>query len=396
LFEQQVQKTPDAVAVRFQSGSVTYGELNQAANEVTQRLQGLGVGPDSIVAVCLEPSAEMLPGVLGVLKAGGAYLPLDHACPKERLEFMLKDSGARVLLTQKSLREHFRFAHPYLRPVCLDEPEPMPHPASRIPDSKAPVSPDNPACVFYTTDLEGNPIGVPVHHRALVNLLFSMWRQPGIGRHDVLLALNPLFFDIATLELFLPLSVGARVELASNQEAADGRQLAAKIESAAATVMQATPATWRLLLNAGWRGSQSFKMLCGSQGLTTELATELLSRGELWNLYGATETTIWSTVYKVESGQGPIPIGRPIANTQVFILDALQQPVPIGVPGELFIGGDGLTRGYLNQPERTAEKFIPHPFHEDPEARLYKTGDLARYRADGSIEYLGRIGDQVE
>ena len=235
-----------------------------------------------------------------------------------------------------------------------------------------------------------------VGHRALTNFLFSVQHEPGIDPDDVLLAVTTLSFDIAGLELYLPLIRGARVVIVESEVAADGTQLKERI--AAATVMQATPATWQMLINAGWQGQPGLKVLCGGEALSRELANELLARGvTLWNMYGPTETTIWSTTGRIDVvGDGPITIGRPMANTQVYLLDEYQRPVPIGVAGELHIGGDGLARGYLNRPQLTAEKFIPNPFSDEPDARLYKTGDLARYLANGEIEYLGRIDHQVK
>jgi acyl-CoA synthetase (AMP-forming)/AMP-acid ligase II/acyl carrier protein len=231
----------------------------------------------------------------------------------------------------------------------------------------------------------------------MVNFLDSMRRQPGLNSPDILLAVTTLSFDIAGLEIFLPLSVGARVVLASREEAADGVQLAARMTKAGVTVMQATPATWRLLLDSGWQGNKALKLLCGGEALSREMANRLHERCDsLWNLYGPTETTVWSTAVRVEPGDGPVLIGRPIANTQIYILDPNLQPVPIGVSGELFIGGDGVARGYLHRPALTAEKFVHSPFGATPEARLYRTGDRARWLPDGNIELLGRIDYQVK
>jgi amino acid adenylation domain-containing protein len=255
----------------------------------------------------------------------------------------------------------------------------------------------NLAYVIYTSGSTGKPKGVQISHRALVNFLCSMRLAPGLTEQDVLLSVTTLSFDIAGLELYLPLIVGARVVIASREVAADGIRLSELLTHSSATVMQATPATWRLLLAAGWQGNKPLKILCGGEALSRELANQLLTRCDsLWNLYGPTETTIWSTIYQVKSGDGLVSIGRAIANTQVYILDHRLQPTPVGVPGELYIGGAGVARGYLNRPELTAERFIPNPFSKQPEARLYKTGDLARYLPNGDIEYLGRIDHQVK
>ncbi|MFN2230713.1 MAG: amino acid adenylation domain-containing protein, partial [Anaerolineae bacterium] len=252
------------------------------------------------------------------------------------------------------------------------------------------------AYVIYTSGSTGKPKGVVIPHRAVVSFLGSMGKEPGLTEKDVLLAVTSLSFDIAVLELFLPLSVGAQLELVSRGTALDGQQLSAQLARSGATVMQATPVTWRLLVETGWQGNLQLKALCGGEALPRDLASELLTRcGSLWNMYGPTETTVWSTVSKIEADKS-IDIGRPIDNTQIYILDEHLQPVPVGIAGELYIGGLGLARGYLNDPELTAAQFIPDPFSDVPNARLYKTGDLARYLPDGNIEWLGRRDRQVK
>jgi amino acid adenylation domain-containing protein len=256
---------------------------------------------------------------------------------------------------------------------------------------------ENLAYVMYTSGSTGRPKGVEIQHKALVNFLHSMREMPGMTPQDALLSVTTISFDIAGLELFLPLVVGACVVIVSREVALDGRRLIEQLDNSGGTVMQATPATWRMLIDVGWGGKKDLKILCGGEALAGELASQLLAHGaSLWNLYGPTESTIWSTIYRVETVGGAVPIGRPIANTEIYILDHYLKPVPIGVPGELHIGGDGLARGYLNRPELTEEKFIRHPFSADPDARLYKTGDLARYLSDGNIEYLGRLDHQVK
>jgi amino acid adenylation domain-containing protein len=336
----------------------------------------------------------MVVGILGILKAGGAYVPLDPAYPQARLAFMLEDAQVSVLLTQRRLLE--KLSEHRARVVCLDTSwEAIAGESEENPASE--VTTNNLAYMIYTSGSTGKPKGVQIQHRAVVNFLNSMHEQLALTNQDVLLSVTTLSFDIAVLELFLPLSVGACITLVSRQVAADGVQLLARLTSSGATVMQATPVTWRLLLEARWQGSQPLKILCGGEALPRELAHQLLRWGvPLWNLYGPTETTVWATAYKVEPEGSSVPIGRPIANTQIYLLDAHLQPVPIGVPGELHIGGIGLARGYLNRPEMTAEKFIPNPFSDEPGTRLYKTGDLARYLPDGNIEFLGRIDHQVK
>ncbi|MES2090373.1 MAG: non-ribosomal peptide synthetase, partial [Pseudomonadota bacterium] len=264
-------------------------------------------------------------------------------------------------------------------------------------DSALDARPQDPAYVIYTSGSTGQPKGVVVPHRAVVNFLTSMAREPGLSAADRLVAVTTLSFDIAVLELLLPLTVGAQVILASRDHVLEGHGLKALLETHQATVMQATPTTWRMLIEAGWQGSKGFKALVGGEALGSDLAQQLLERtGELWNMYGPTETTVWSTCWKVEHPEQGILIGHPIANTQVHILDEQQQPCPIGVPGEIYIGGDGVTLGYLHRPELTAERFIPDPFSAPPEAKLYRTGDRGRWRYNGQLEHLGRLDFQVK
>nr|MBA3495173.1 amino acid adenylation domain-containing protein [Gammaproteobacteria bacterium] len=355
------------------------------------RLIGLGVGPDVLVGIFVERSLDMIVGLLGILKAGGAYVPLDPAYPNERLGFMLSDAALPVVVTQQGLNSRLpaHGAKLFWLDSDLDAfaAQPDHNPVNR-PNANAL------AYVIYTSGSTGKPKGVCIAHRALANLLQAM--REHIAEEDSLLAVTTLSFDIAALELYLPLIAGARLVLASRETAADGEALSKCLADCRITLMQATPATWRLLIEAGWQGSGKLRVLCGGETLPRELADQLLARcASVSNLYGPTETTIWSSSERVRANQ-PISIGRPLANTEIYILDGALNPVPIGVPGELHIAGAGLARGYLNRPELTAEKFISHPFSDDPNERLYRTGDLARYRADSSIEFLGRIDSQVK
>jgi amino acid adenylation domain-containing protein len=393
LFEEQVGRTPDATAVIFEEQQLSYRELNSRSNQLAHHLLKLGVGPDSLVGVCVQRSPDMFAGLLGIWKAGGAYVPLDPQYPLDRLSLMLEDSGLSVLLTEKPLRAKFSGYKGQL--VCLDSDAISRENGENYPEA---AKSENLAYVIYTSGSTGKPKGVQICHRSLVNFLISMKSSPGLTSLDTLLAVTTISFDIAALELYLPLIVGARVVLASRETALDGYKLRETLAGNAITVMQATPATWRLLLEAGWEGSNNFKILCGGEALPRELAAELLKRGSsIWNMYGPTETTVWSTTSRITAEEGPITIGRPIANTEVYVLDDHLDPVPVGIPGELYIGGAGVARGYLHRPELTAEKFISHPFRaRESGARLYRTGDLVRFRTNGELECLGRIDNQVK
>jgi amino acid adenylation domain-containing protein len=423
LFEAQVQRTPNAIAVESRGKRLTYRELNSQANQLAHYLRKLGTGPETLVGICVERSLEMVIGLLGIFKAGGAYVPLDPVYPRERLAFMLEDAGVSVLLTQAKLIEDrgwriedsdareiiedgrskmedrnppSSILDPQRKMVCLDrDREKIAQQSERNPDQEATAQ--NLAYVIYTSGSTGKPKGVQVSHRSVVNCLCAMGQNVALTAKDVFLALTTIAFDIAALELFLPLIQGAKLVLAGRDETLDGRELLDRLTECGATIMQATPSAWKLLVDAGWNAGKGFKILCGGETLSRDLADRLLEGGaSLWNLYGPTETTIWSTIAKVEPSENPVPIGRPIANTQIYILDSHLQPVPVGVHGELYISGDGLARGYLHRKELTAEKFIPNPFSDQADARLYRTGDQARYRSDGNIEFLGRFDNQVK
>ena len=362
-----------------------------AAVDGARRLAGTGVGPGSIVGFLGGRSLDTLVGLLGILRAGAAYLPLDPAHPRERLAFILADAGIRVLVTPAATASGFEAEVPLVVPVEGAAP------ASGLPLSRA-FSPSDPAYVIYTSGSTGRPKGVVVHHAALGNFLRAMAREPGIGPADRVAALTTISFDIAGLEMWLPLTVGARVVVVPANLTRDGVGLAALLESEQVTLLQATPATWRMLVDAGWGGKSDLKALCGGEAMTRALADRLLPRCRtLWNVYGPTETTVWSTVHRVQPGDGPVPIGHPIDNTSVHVLDENLRPVPPGREGELFIGGDGVALGYLRRPELTAARFLADPFSPgEAGARLYRTGDRVRQLQDGSLVYLGRLDDQVK
>ena len=349
----------------------------------------------------------MVIGLLGIFKAGGAYVPLDPTYPRERLAFMLEDAQVSVLLTQAKLVEdrgwrmedcdpRSSILDPRLQVVFVDRDWPLVAQQTGN-NPKSGIESHNLAYVIYTSGSTGEPKGVQISHRSVLNCLLSVRQHVELTQKDVFLAVTTISFDIAALELFLPLIIGAKLVLASREEVQDGELMVDRITASSVTAMQGTPSAWRLLLDAGWQSSRNFKILCGGETLSRHLADQLLDGGaSLWNLYGPTETTIWSTIARVEPGETTVVIGRPIANTQIYILDSCLQPVPVGVHGEIYIGGDGLARGYLNRPELTDETFVANPFSSRLGARLYRTGDRASYRADGKIEFLRRVDEQVK
>lgn len=393
-FERRAAAMPDVSAIVCQDDTLTYAELNRRANALAQQLCRVGAGSGTRVAVCMERSVQLVIALLAVQKAGAAYVPLDPGFPGERLSFMLADSGASVLLTSGEVMRGLQMP-PTLAVIDCSQPGECRYGSADYPESL--VKPEDPAYIIYTSGSTGRPKGVVISHASLMNLLWSMAREPGLSSADVLAAVTTISFDIAGLELYLPLLVGARIALISRDTAADGGLLATRLAACGATVLQATPSTWRLLIAANFRPGAGFRAFCGGEGLPRELADSLLERvGELWNLYGPTETTIWSTAERVQRDAAPVTIGRPIGNTQVYILDAAGAPSPIGVAGEICIGGAGVALGYHNQPELTAERFVPDPFSSRTNQRLYRTGDLGRWRDDGRIEHLGRLDHQVK
>jgi amino acid adenylation domain-containing protein len=378
------------VALRHLDRAVTYAELAAERDRVAAALAARGVGPGDVVGLLLERTPFMVAALLGTVATGATYLPLDPSFPRARLAFMLADSGAKVVVSDVA------------DDAALDLPEARllrPAEVARAAGAPPRVTPDPRAAAYliYTSGSTGTPKGVSVPHRAVVSFLASMRNRPGLGADDRLVAVTTLSFDIAVLELLLPLTVGAEIVLATREQATDGHALRGLLETHQATVMQATPATWRLLIAAGWRGGPAFKALVGGEALPAELAEELLDRaGALWNMYGPTETTVWSTCGRIEPGQGGVTIGTPIDNTEVWIVDERGDLAPVGVPGELCIGGDGVALGYHGRPDLTAERFVPDRFSGRAGARLYRTGDLARLRSDGLLVHLGRTDFQVK
>jgi len=394
LFEAQVERTPDAPAILSNGEHLSYAELNRRANRVGHRLRQLGVGPEVLVAICVNRSLDAVIGLLGILKAGGAYVPLDPAYPTKRLAYMVRDAGAPVLLTH---RRAVDLPSQESQHVLFLE-EAVSHDGSQNSENlNTGVNPDNLAYVIYTSGSTGRPKGVQIPHRAVVNLLGSLRQRPGLSPHDVQVVVASFSFDLSVSSIFLPLIVGAQAVIVSEEVAADGVALSRLLDEVGATAMEATPATWRLLLGAGWSGRGPLKIISAGDALPRTLANQLLSRGQvLWSLYGPTEATVTTTVYRVEAGNDPVFLGEPIANAEVHLLDSNLRPVPDGETGQLYIGGAGLARGYLGLPELTAKKFIRVPVDGNPEARLYASGDLARRHPDGAIEFVGRVDHQVK
>jgi amino acid adenylation domain-containing protein len=393
LFEEHAERNPGADAVLFKDTKLTYGQLNRRATDLAKTLRALGVGPDVLVAVFLDRTPEMIVALLGVLKAGGAYVPLDPAHPQRRLAYLLTDARPLVVLTQRDRESNLPLhdAHVVLIDSDLMTPSsPLTGVSRSSSDSR------NLAYVIYTSGSTGDPKGVEIEHHSVVNMLTAMRRRPGFAAEDRMLAITTLAFDIAALEIFLPLTTGACVVVAPRDVAADGVALSRLIQQSGVTVIQATPATMRMLLDAGWSGAPNLKVFCGGEAWTDQLAERLLECcGSLWNMYGPTETTVWSSVAKIEKGR-PVVLGPPIANTRLYVLDHAAQLVPIGVPGELYIGGEGLARGYLRRDQLTRERFVSDPYASARGARMYRTGDQVRRLAGGALEFLGRLDHQVK
>ena len=396
LIDAQVQRTPQADAVVGFDETLSYDELDRRAWQLAHVLRARGIGRGALVGLCLARTPSMLVAQLAVLRAGAAYVPLDPAYPSQRLEDMAQDAGLALLLSDADSLQSLSWPRQQTLLLDIDAGSIARQPETPLPpDAALDARPEDPAYVIYTSGSTGRPKGVVLPHRAVVNFLLAMQREPGMREGDRIVAVTTLSFDIAVLELLLPLTVGATVVLASREDTGDGHALRALLESSEANLMQATPSTWRLLLDAGWPGREGFRALVGGEALPADLAAALLQRcASLWNMYGPTETTVWSSCWRVEAEAAAISIGRPIANTTIRVLDARQVPCPIGVAGEICIGGSGVADGYLKRPELTAERFVDDPLA--PGQRIYRTGDLGRWRADGLLEHLGRLDAQVK
>ncbi len=394
MFVQKAAEVPESIAVACEGRTFTYRDLEERSRKVATELRARGLGLGSVVGLMIDRSPEMLAGLLGILRAGATYVPLDPTYPMARLGHMLERSKTSLLLTQNRLVSRLPEEHPPVLDIakCLAKPE------RALPGDELPsVPPTASAYIIFTSGSTGKPKGVEIQHQALTNFLCSMRKTPGIGQDDVLLAITSVCFDIAALELYLPLTVGARIELATAQDATDPDVLAKKLLESGATIMQATPASWRMLIDDGWTFARPLKILCGGEAMSKTLARQLLQRSSsVWNMYGPTETTIWSSCVQLQAEFSQVTLGQPVANTSLLILDAHQALVPAGISGELYIGGAGLAKGYCHQPELTAERFPTISLGDGRPTRLYRTGDRVKRLRDGSIVFLGRTDRQIK
>ena len=392
LFEDQATKTPAAIAVVFEGEQFSYKQLNEKANQLAHYLRSRGIKKETIVPICIERSLEMIVGILGILKSGGAYIPIDPEYPEERIKFMLKDSKAKMVVSSSSGSKKLSLAKDIAiieldsQWVYINE-----QPTDNLP---AQATADNLAYVIYTSGSTGNPKGVMIENRSLINLLKSVAKEVDFKGTSSILSVTTYSFDICYLEFYMPLITGGKLIIVSREVSMDGFKLADTISYHLPTHMQATPSTWQILLDTGWQNKEAVRILIGGEAVKESLKDKLAINGDVFNLYGPTETTIWSAIKKLELNE-KVVIGKPIANTTILVLSK-SELLPIGVTGEICIGGDGLARGYLNRPELTQEKFIKNPFNKKNGARIYKTGDLGRWLANGNLEYLGRVDDQVK
>lgn len=395
MLEASAQQSPNADALVAGNTRFSYRELHQRANRLANYLQLQGVSKGDWVALCLQRSEHMVVAILALMKLGATYVPLDPAYPAERVAYIIENASASMIITQSNLLAALP-QHAGSN-VCLDAlTDQLRQQADTAPEGPLPSAEDL-IYVIYTSGSTGNPKGVKLEHANVANFLSSMAREPGLVASDRLVAVTTLSFDIAVLELMLPLTVGACVVLATREQATDAEALQALMQDEGATTLQATPATWRMLLQGGWQGQQNLKSLVGGEALPRDLALQLVDKvDQLWNMYGPTETAIWSTCERIDAGSESITIGKPIGNTQVYVFDQLGHPAPVGMPGELLIGGEGVCAGYHQRDDLNRQVFIPDIFSSRPAAKLYRTRDRVKLLPDGRVEYLERMDNQVK
>ena len=384
----------DKTAISYKEFKVSYRELNERSNQIAAFLISRNVKPGDKIALALDRSPEMVIVLVAIMKTGAAYIPVDPAYPKKRIEHMIADSSAKFVITSSAYRS--QFSSKYTRELLIED---IVSQAANYPisDPEVVVKGNDLAYIIYTSGSTGNPKGIVIEHQSLTNFLVSMQKAPGITSADKLLAVTTISFDISGLELFLPLISGAELLIADTEISRDGKELFNMLGRNNVTIMQATPSTWRMMLETDWKNKLSIKALCGGEALPKDLAAELLNKcGELWNMYGPTETTIWSAIKHITNTEQPITIGRPINNTKIYILDSELNHVPHGETGDIYISGSGLAREYFNQPELTANSFIRHPFSDDEKSKIYRTGDLGKFMPDGEVLCLGRNDNQIK
>ncbi|WP_158795398.1 non-ribosomal peptide synthetase [Pedobacter sp. L105] len=393
LIDAQSVKSPDKVAIKHGSRTFTYKTVNEIANQLAHYFIERNIKPGDMVGVAVERSASLPITLLALIKVGATYLPIDYNFPIERINYMLKDAGATVLVTSENFRDKYR---PETEVITLEEIRGI-YEKYPVENLEIEIPADSLAYILYTSGSTGNPKGVQVKHSSLLNLLLSVQQEPGMNSDDIILATTTISFDIAELEVFLPLISGATMIIAEAQAAKDGRSLLELAKAEQVTIMQGTPFMWRMMLEAGWDEPLSIKVFCGGEAMAKDLARKLLGKcNSLWNMYGPTETTIYSIIKQVTLNDEIITIGKPILNTQVYILDEHQKEVPNGEVGEICIAGAGVALGYINKPDLTEEKFIDNTFSTIAGEKMYKTGDLGKWLENGEIHCLGRIDHQIK
>jgi len=392
LILQRIEQAPDALAIASESQHFTYRQLHEGSDAIARHLQALGAGPGRPVAVCMERSAELPMALLAVLKAGSCYVPLVPQESRQRLVTILEECRPVALIVDRSFS-----ALPGGETIPLVYVDDIPESSAALDYRASGLTPDHHAYMIYTSGTTGKPKGVMIPHRALVNFLHAAMREPGFTSFDRLLAVAPISFDIATMEMFLPLVAGGTLVVGDRFIAADPLRLAATIKRLEITFQQASPVTWRLLASSGWEGKPDLRVITGGEALPRDLANQLLCLvAELWNGYGPTETTIWSGALRIQPEEGVVPIGPPIANTTFYVLDDTGRLLPPGVPGELYIGGIGVGGGYVERPELTMQRYLPDPRAAAPASHMFRTGDLVRLINGREFEFFGRLDQQVK